>query len=67
MAIPAVTCTDNPSLEALILLLIRDAECLPYVDCDTIGNWQSLAKDLFSVLADGTMALNVCSCDSIVL
>jgi hypothetical protein len=51
------------TIETLIRLLIRDADCEPVVDCDIRDDWQALAKQLFSVLADGTMALNVCSCD----
>jgi hypothetical protein len=65
MATPAVTCTDNPSLETLIRLLIRDADCLPYVECDTREDWQALAKQLFSEVADGTLALNVCECEAV--
>lgn len=61
---PAVTCDNsNISVEALIKLLIRDSECEPYVDCDTREGWEALAKQLFSILPDGTLALNVCDCD----
>ena len=60
----AVTCDNsNISLETLIKLLIRDADCVPLVDCDERGGWQALAKQLFSELPDGTLALNVCECD----
>jgi hypothetical protein len=63
MATPAVTCDNSYiNIETLIKLLIRDADCEPYVECDTREDWQALAKQLFSVLADGTMALNVCDC-----
>jgi len=59
---PAVTCAENLSLETLIKLLIRDADCDPYVECDTRYGWVALAKQLFSELEDGTLALNVCEC-----
>ena len=60
----AVDCLNhNISIETLIKLLIRDADCEPYVTCDTPEGWEALAKQLFSVLEDGTLALNVCECE----
>jgi hypothetical protein len=63
MSDPLVTC-DNAylSLESIIKLLVRDADCAPYVECGNEG-WESLVKRLFSVLDDGTLALNVCDCE----
>jgi hypothetical protein len=65
MATVAISCDNSyMTIETLIRLLIRDADCEPVVDCDTREDWQALVKQLFSVLADGTMALNVCACDT---
>ena len=65
MAEILITCDNsNMSIEAIIKLLVRDADCEPYVDCDTREGWEALAKQLFSVLADGSLALNVCECDA---
>jgi len=58
----AIDCTNKMSVETLIKLLIRDADCEPYVECDTRYGWEALAKQLFSELEDGTLALNVCEC-----
>lgn len=62
---PIIDCDNKDlSLEALVKLLIRDSECLPYIDCDNKDEgWQSLVRQLFSILPDGTLALNVCECD----
>jgi len=52
------------SLEALVKMLIRDEDCEPYIDCDNKDEgWKSLVRRLFSVLPDGTLALNVCECE----
>ena len=65
MADPAITCDNSyMTIETLIRLLIRDADCEPVIDCDVRDDWQALAKQLFSELADGTLAVNVCACDS---
>ena len=61
MAEILITCENsNMSIEAIIKLLVRDADCEPYVDCDTREGWEALVKQLFSVKADGTLALNIC-------
>ena len=64
MAELLITCANsNLSIEAILKLLVRDSACEPYVDCNTNESWESLVKQLFSELADGTLALNVCACE----
>jgi hypothetical protein len=61
----ATECGDGLSLEALLKMLIRDGDCDPFVDCDNKDeSIDSLYKRLFSVLEDGTLALNVCDCEA---
>jgi hypothetical protein len=63
MATPAVTCDNSYlTIETLIKLLIRDADCVPYVECDTRESLESMIKRLISDVGDGTLALNVCDC-----
>jgi len=59
-----ITCDSTDSPEGLLRLLIRDADCEPYITCDNKDeSAESLIKRLFSDVGDGTLALNVCECD----
>ena len=58
-----INCARNISLEGLIKLAVRDADCGDYLTCDNKNeSLESLLKRAFTIDDDGDVALNVCGC-----
>ena len=58
-----INCNNNISLEGLIKLAVRDADCGDYLTCANKNeSLESLLKRAFSIDDDGDVALNVCGC-----
>ena len=56
-----INCDNNLSGEDILKLLVRTADCEPWLDCDNASDsWLSILKRLVSDAGDGLLALNVC-------